>query len=368
MKDFLKFALLIFAIIFTSSCDSKKPGTTISGTISDGGNLTVFLDKLEIQAKEVLDKADASADGKFSINFPEGLEKGLYRVRAGAKSANIILTGDENEINISGSLNDIGGTTYKVSGSKLTKDYLTIMSDLLNQDPSSEEVKTIILNQEPLLSLLLALKTIPMSPEYAEAHVEIAAYVNQKEPELAIGSEYLELTNALNTQYKRMMASQKVKIGEVAPDIALEDPDGKIRKLSDLRGKVVLLDFWASWCGPCRRENPNVVKTYEKYKDKGFTVFSVSLDGIDSRTAERMGDQQRIDQYVKSSKDRWLAAIEQDNLMWDHHVSDLKKWDSAAAAEYGVRSIPKTFLIDRDGTIAALNPRRNLEEQLLKVL
>jgi thiol-disulfide isomerase/thioredoxin len=118
-------------------------------------------------------------------------------------------------------------------------------------------------------------------------------------------------------------------------------------KLSDLKGKVVLIDFWASWCGPCRKENPNVVKTYEKYKDAGFTVMSVSLD---------------------SDKAKWLEAIQKDGLVWPNHVSDLGGWQSKVARLYGVGSIPQTILLDKEGKIIASNLRGPaLEAELQKI-
>ena len=136
-------------------------------------------------------------------------------------------------------------------------------------------------------------------------------------------------------------------IGSIAPDLEFPNPDGKMMKLSDLRGKYVLIDFWASWCGPCRKENPNVVAMYHKYKDKGFEIFSVSLD------RDKMG---------------WISAIEKDKLVWTNHVSDLKYWSSEAARIYGVKSIPSTFFIDKDGRILAKDLRGGaLEDMLRKV-
>ncbi len=134
--------------------------------------------------------------------------------------------------------------------------------------------------------------------------------------------------------------------GAPAPDFAQKDPEGNERSLSDLKGKIVLIDFWASWCGPCRRENPNVVKLYNKYKDQGFEILGVSLD---------------------RDKTRWMKAIKKDKLEW-LHISDLKGWKNSAAKLYGVSSIPHTVLVDREGKIIARNLRgATLEQKLAEV-
>ncbi len=139
---------------------------------------------------------------------------------------------------------------------------------------------------------------------------------------------------------------KKLSVGNEAPDIALQNPEGKIVKLSSLRGNYVLIDFWASWCRPCRMENPNNVKLYEKYHDKGFEIYGVSLD---------------------RDKNAWLKAIKDDNLTWIH-VSDLKFWQSEGAKIYNVKAIPHTVLLDKDGKIIANGLRGDSLAKKLKEL
>jgi thiol-disulfide isomerase/thioredoxin len=147
---------------------------------------------------------------------------------------------------------------------------------------------------------------------------------------------------ALTLSFAFQQPAEGLNLGNRAPDIEMRNPEGKAIKLSSLRGQLVLIDFWASWCGPCRYENPHVVRAYETYKDvkfkggKGFTIFSVSLD---------------------ANPEAWKNAITKDNLSWKYHVSDLQGWNNAAAARYNVVSIPSNFLVNEKGVIIKKNLR-----------
>lgn len=147
--------------------------------------------------------------------------------------------------------------------------------------------------------------------------------------------------------------SQEIKRGEIAPDINLSMPNGEEFSLDNVKGKIVLIDFWAAWCRPCRKENPHLVDIYKKYKDssfkggEGFTIVSVSLD---------------------KNQIMWENAIKNDKLEWPYHVSDLKGWKSSAAVTYNIKSIPNSFLIDGEGKIVAVNLRADDLEKRLKRL
>ncbi len=234
----------------------------------------------------------------------------------------------------------------KGSGSGLVSDAQQILREVVNTYQTKYNETDSYLNGK-LIELIKSHKDdvavlmfVDMFPreQNAALHEEVIQAQHVTNPDHPIVKERWNILNS---------PAHKTSIGAMAPDLAFPDPDGKIRKLSDLRGKVVLLDFWASWCGPCRRESPNVRNVYAKYHDQGFEVFSVSLD---------------------RDANNWKKAIADDKLVWPNHVSDLKYWSSEAAAIYGVRSIPSMFLIDREGRIVAKDLRGAALENAVREL
>jgi thiol-disulfide isomerase/thioredoxin len=354
--------------MITSSC-SLQSGTNISGTIKGGENMNIFLEQVSLSSQGnnlITDKI--GADGSFKIKFPEKLKKGVYRLRIGEQALEIISDGTDKDIKVTSNLQDINEFKYKIEGSKMSEQFVKTVNDfIVSRD--GQALKALTMNDlDPLVGFVLGYRLFTFRPEVLDVHKAVSERMTKSYPDLEVTKEYQNVVAQIDQQLKMQQASMKIQVGMPAPEIALPGPDGKVRKLSDYKGKVVLVDFWASWCGPCRMANPHVVEVYNKYKAKGFDVFSVSLDGVDSRTAQRYTTPQELQDATNASKERWMGAIQQDGLIWDGHVSDLKKWESAPAGEYGVRSIPQTFLVGRDGNIAALNPRDNLESELLKSL
>ena len=224
-----------------------------------------------------------------------------------------------------------------------------------------EYLKKFINQNQQSPSIIMVLGEIQNPVEFMNELLLIKeVIINQFE-----NQKYLtDINNAIENanQQKKFLAQQEdraiqelgqrkklgLEIGARAPEIALSDVNGKIIKLSSLKGNVVLIDFWASWCRPCRAENPNVVKLYNKYKNKNFTIYSISLD---------------------QDRKKWIDAINQDQLSWPNHVSELTGWKSTPGIQYGVSSIPKTFLIDKDGIIIGYDLRGStLEKKLSELL
>ncbi|MBL7828677.1 MAG: TlpA family protein disulfide reductase [Saprospiraceae bacterium] len=358
MKKIFLFALI--AVLFASCGES---GQSLNGSIKGANNLQVTLDQVFFDRNNTvsLGKATCDSEGKFKLKVETPIEEGLFRLTIGAKRVFFILDGKEKNVDISGDINTIDKMDLSINGSETFVCYNNIIKQLINnQVKNADEAKVAVSKGcTPLMRAFLATQVFGQN---APLFIDELKKYNKELSDALPGSPYANSYATMVSQLEQQLAQQTgagaagageeagpIQVGMQAPEISLPDPKGKTRSLSSLRGKVVLLDFWASWCGPCRRANPHVVETYKKYKSKGFEVFSVSLDRPDG-------------------KEKWLQAIQQDGLLWDNHVSDLKFWDCAPAQTYGVRSIPRTFLIDRTGKIIALNPRDNLEAELTKAL
>ena len=280
------------------------------------------------------------------------LEDDYSKLKVQGDSKNIILqdhfkyrNGIISEIQKINNLNDQEKIILKNNILVKYQEYLKKFINQNQQSPSIIMVLGEIQNPVEFMNELLLIK-----------EVIINQFENQK---------YLtDVNNAIENanQQKKFLAQQEdraiqeldqrkklgLEIGARAPEIALSDVNGKIIKLSSLKGNVVLIDFWASWCRPCRAENPNVVKLYNKYKNKDFTIYSISLD---------------------QDRKKWIDAINQDQLSWPNHVSELTGWKSTPGIQYGVSSIPKTFLIDKDGIIIGYDLRGStLEKKLSELL
>lgn len=323
---------LLSLMLTTHTALANKETVKIKGeAVGIGDSRKVYLQRYYNKMFFVIDSAVVSG-GKFSfsskIEVPE-----LYGISADTTSLSTLFVFIDSKNELSVYLDTArGGRNSTIKGSEANDLYKKYQQNARNVN--IEE----FIKQQPASIVSAFVLYRYFSPELSAD--DVVKYTNLLDKSLA-GTQYVKLLKALPA------ALRNTAIGTKAPDFTLPDPNGKPVKLSDHFGKYLLVDFWASWCGPCRKENPNVVRLYHRYKDKGFSVFGVSLD---------------------SKKDAWIEAIKKDGLEWTH-VSDLLFWDSGPAKLYGIRGIPGNVLLDPSGKIIARNLRGEaLEKKLAELL
>ncbi len=373
MKDWM---LIIAAAVLLASCEEK--GASVKGNLSNTDGETIVLEKLTSTEVVPADSIEVDASGDFKLSVPEMTDPGFYRLRVNDNNFVILLLEKGDKAEVTGNALDFY-KSYEVIGSegssklreldkRLRQDYE--LTDSLrrmfmdyqaagtyNMDSIKQTIDAIFLeaqekkntfiekyiNDNPTsLATLSAVQSLKYD-EFADKFDEVVANLEKAYP----NSDYVKQFKKQLVELKaKQQAATRTGIGAQAPEIVISTPDGETIRLSDFRGKVTMIDFWASWCKPCRAENPNVVRVYNQYKDKGFEIFGVSLD---------------------RDKQQWLDAIKQDGLTWKHG-SELQFWQSSFVPAYSLDGIPMTYLLDENGIIIAKGLRgAELEARLKEI-
>lgn len=358
------------------------PNVTLEGVVKDGGNATLVLEANTDRGPIVINKTTTDGNGNFKLNG--AIESmGLYQLRVdgnvqqGQEAKIIPLTlVPEDKLMLELDFNNFNrsvvysGTEWAepLNGyiSKMN-DYIEWQTSIVNPQEYKQEqlMKMVIEKKAPMdryivkeirkdsdnpAHILLMTNLMPMMgfDNYDSENIEVLKVLHKGFEEsypghpmtINIGSQVAQIEQELKDY-------RDFKEKNIAPEIAFPNPDGEVMKLSSLKGKYVLIDFWASWCGPCRVENPNVVRLYNKYKGDKFEIFSVSLD---------------------KDKNKWKQAIEADGLIWKYHVSELTGWETDVVQKYQFSGIPHTVLIDPDGKVIAEKLRGpSLERKLQEI-
>ena len=377
MRNFIYAGLMLVSAI---SCGNKtdKGKFTFSGEVKNMPGQKVYLEEVYFNDKspEVLDTAEVQ-NGKFVLNA-SAPEEGLYKVRFEKSPAVFLVINDKTDLSFTADNNDLSVKTVSIN-SAANASLKNFIAETNSQIDGLEGLGNMLKNFQKVSEADSQYNALQKQYEEKESRYRkyvldymdtcksaitalfAAGYVADmpaaaiEKNITALGKRFPGNTSVLSvvTQFnesKQSPAQSTVHIpqpGDLAPDITMPDTEGKMFSLSSLRGKYVLVDFWASWCGPCRGENPNVVKAFNKYSNKNFTVLGVSLD---------------------KKKEFWLDAIKKDGLTWKH-ISDLKQWDSEAQRLYQFEGIPYNVLVDPQGKILAVSLRgEELDSKLAEVL